>query len=520
MRPTPRNRLLATAFVNPRAPSSCSDICNFPSSAPRINALCGPTPSGTTSSPEMTRAADFLRSLSCGIFKPRKAQAVTLPVTPEPTSPEAWLTDSSAELSWTRAQDHAPGFENIAATCYMNCVIQVLLHLPAFDRVLASWPATRSLREHCAHCELVNLRAACVRTSPSSWLSPTELVRNLGFISTEFSLVGHQDAHEYLSGFIQALIRASVDGCAHSSPVRGRMLTPTEETSSRMHEVFGGMMQSVMECGECGATSAREEVFHDLCLDISSADSVDRALSNITEAEQLTGENQHSCEKCACKVDATKLFSIRRAPNVLAIHLKRFSGDQKDNRNVKYADKLDLAPYMFGAPEGTYADYRLSGVVEHDGSVVSGHHVAHVKSADGKWATKNDATSTLIEDEDAFGKQAYILMYSRVPGPRSEGGVKLSEATAGDVADGSNFDVNVSSSASQTQKETMLMTSPRLSMADRNGESFPMALSSECSGDTDNSLTASPSKPSIGRNSKSLNRLLTPASAAPVAHGA
>lgn len=210
----------------------------------------------------------------------------------------------------------------------------------------------------------------------------------------------------------------------------GRPLTPAEETSSRVHGVFGGTLQSVIECCECGAASGRDEVFHDLSLEIAEASNIDDALSTFTPVEHLNGENRYCCDACSGKVYVTKRLGIRRAPNVLAFHLKRFVGEQKDGRDIKYPDKLDLTPYMFGAPDGTHTEYHLSGVVEHVGrSKERGHYVAHVKAGDGTWATKNDRYSDTISAEEAMDKQAYILLYSRVPRSRPENVLKLTKKT-------------------------------------------------------------------------------------------
>lgn len=92
---------------------------------------------------------------------------------------------------------------------------------------------------------------------------------------------------------------------------------------------------------------------------------------------------------------------------------------------------------MVGAPKGARAEHRLSGAVEHVGSSKQrGRYLAHVEAAVGKWATRDEEMSTTLSACKTLEKQAYILLYSRVLGPRSEDGVKLVEATMRDVVDG------------------------------------------------------------------------------------
>jgi len=57
------------------------------------------------------------------------------------------------------------------------------------------------------------------------------------------------------------------------------------------------------------------------------------------------------CDKCQQKVDATKLFSIASLPEVLCLHLKRFSHNSyfggKISQHVMFPLRdLNMAPFM------------------------------------------------------------------------------------------------------------------------------------------------------------------------------
>lgn len=88
--PRTLNNMLATAIFNLRQPSPRLDSSIFD---PAVRAS---TPSAIRPKPPPAMArtlSDALRSLTCGMVKPRKRKAANLPVTLEPTFPEAWLTD-------------------------------------------------------------------------------------------------------------------------------------------------------------------------------------------------------------------------------------------------------------------------------------------------------------------------------------------------------------------------------------------------------------------------------------------
>ena len=68
--------------------------------------------------------------------------------------------------------------------------------------------------------------------------------------------------------------------------------------------------------------------------------------------EALTGPDQYFCERCACKRDADKRIGITCLPEVLCVHLKRFSysaswGGSKNDAAVRFPlEGLDLAPFL------------------------------------------------------------------------------------------------------------------------------------------------------------------------------
>uniref|UniRef100_A0A453QZ28 USP domain-containing protein n=1 Tax=Aegilops tauschii subsp. strangulata TaxID=200361 RepID=A0A453QZ28_AEGTS len=129
---------------------------------------------------------------------------------------------------------------------------------------------------------------------------------------------------------------------------------PSESASayekSLVHRIFGGRLRSQVKCTRCSHCSNTFDPFLDLSLDIGKATTLVRALQNFTEDELLDGgQKQYQCERCRQKVVAKKRFTIDRAPNVLTVHLKRFSPfrpREKIDKKVDFQPVLDLKPFM------------------------------------------------------------------------------------------------------------------------------------------------------------------------------
>ncbi|XP_054166823.1 ubiquitin carboxyl-terminal hydrolase 16-like [Oppia nitens] len=130
-----------------------------------------------------------------------------------------------------------------------------------------------------------------------------------------------------------------------------------------------------------------------------------RLLSNFTSIESLSGNNKYLCEMCTKANGSQKVFTnaskralIALPPPVLTLHLKRFEAEggyrrsvnlKKISTFVSFPAVFDLSQFVSkmynylqpitGQPTAHRVIYSLYGVVEHSGSLKSGHYTAFVK---------------------------------------------------------------------------------------------------------------------------------------------
>ncbi|XP_066555947.1 ubiquitin carboxyl-terminal hydrolase 16 isoform X1 [Amia ocellicauda] len=190
--------------------------------------------------------------------------------------------------------------------------------------------------------------------------------------------------------------------------------------------------------------------------------SVQSCLFQFTEVEHLTKNNSLQCVTCTRQkgkgaksssdgdknsvyTDALKQMLISRPPPVLTLHLKRFQqvgyGVCKVNRHVQFPQVLDLAPFCTvnckNIAEGeTRMLYSLYGIVEHSGTMRSGHYTAYVKVqpkdylskhlnglspqvndaelVKGSWFHISDTSVQAVPETKVQNSQAYLLFYERI----------------------------------------------------------------------------------------------------------
>uniref|UniRef100_A0A4W6E273 Ubiquitin carboxyl-terminal hydrolase 16 n=1 Tax=Lates calcarifer TaxID=8187 RepID=A0A4W6E273_LATCA len=179
--------------------------------------------------------------------------------------------------------------------------------------------------------------------------------------------------------------------------------------------------------------------------------SVQSCLFQFTEVETLTQNNSLLCVTCTKRqgnkdkniyTDALKQMLISSPPPVLTLHLKRFQQNGysicKVNRHVQFPLVLDLAPFCAvkckNSTDGdTQILYSLYGIVEHSGTMRSGHYTAYVKvrpespkpssnglaaegdaePSRGSWFHISDTSVLPVSESKVQSCQAYLLFYER-----------------------------------------------------------------------------------------------------------
>mmetsp|Transcript_4199 Transcript_4199/g.7374 ORF Transcript_4199/g.7374 Transcript_4199/m.7374 type:complete len:207 (-) Transcript_4199:350-970(-) len=123
------------------------------------------------------------------------------------------------------------------------------------------------------------------------------------------------------------------------------------------------------------------------------------------------------------RTKAIKRYSIKRAPQVLVLQLKRFTqttflrnGLQKAGGFVEFPLKLSIQEYCDESVEHAECPYTLMAIVVHGGTLYGGHYTAYVREACdphflGEWYYCNDSHITRVTEKDALAAEAYMLFY-------------------------------------------------------------------------------------------------------------
>ncbi|KPA86214.1 putative ubiquitin hydrolase putativecysteine peptidase Clan CA family C19 [Leptomonas pyrrhocoris] len=319
---------------------------------------------------------------------------------------------------------------NFGSTCYLNSVVQCLLHTPGLlraldkdrQRIIKEWEAKKGGRfdeEHRRSCAERNAPATSalldLGTAKPRQDTPTpQLLLSLkaacGECNEEFAGKGQNDAHELLITLLgvidKEVCRSKPEAYQTMKDVENECKRDAyarwterlrQENNSTIYDLFGGVTCSTVQCATCSLVSYRFEALLDISLPMTYNNgpraaarttagdgkhgsvrpeevvAVDLLLHDMffsDHGEFLSGPMQVTCDRCKKLRDKTIWSTMEQWPPILVLHLKRFN-----NAGVKNESAV-VFPCTF-CPFGR-VKYQLYGVCCHRGTASFGHYTSYV----------------------------------------------------------------------------------------------------------------------------------------------
>lgn len=233
------------------------------------------------------------------------------------------------------------GMKNDGGTCYMNAMIQQLVHVPGLAKDLVSIkdidPTLRWGDNTAALlCELQKVFAQ-LNFAQCQAIVPYGLWREFRFEpDMPLNTKQHHDAIDFYSILL--------DKCDN-------VLKKLDLPPLFQNRFFGKYSYEKICYGCWHRYKSPDEEFNCISLALSG-DNLGEALENFLAAHVMEGENAYHCEKCNEKKTTLNRSSFYELPSTMTIQLKRFTYDlvnnmiRKDNQFFSFPFEIDMAPYM------------------------------------------------------------------------------------------------------------------------------------------------------------------------------
>lgn len=148
-------------------------------------------------------------------------------------------------------------------------------------------------------------------------------------------------------------------------------------------------------------------------------------LERFTRAEHLGSSAKIKCSNCQTYQESTKQLTMKQLPIVASFHLKRFEHssiqDKKISTFISFPEQLDMTPFMShrrngnnnsamidGLPKNgedmAFSDnrYSLFAVINHEGSLETGHYTAFIRQQRDQWFKCDDHLITRAKLKDVL----------------------------------------------------------------------------------------------------------------------
>lgn len=288
------------------------------------------------------------------------------------------VDDSSTGVLWHSFMDYDSkknagyvGLNNQGATCYLNSLLQSYFTTKLFRKLVYQIPTESTSRSQSSSVPLALQRIFYSLLTSDDTIGTLELTKSFGWDSSD-AFTQHD---------VQELNRILMDKL--ETAMKGTKI------EHALNDIFVGKMKSYIKCVNVAYESSRVEDFWDIQLNVKGFKNLQESFKNYIEIEMLDGENKYQAGDEHGYQDAKKGVVFQSFPPVLHLQLKRFEYDFMVDDLVKiddlyeFPDKIDLLPYLdedlSDEEKNQNWNYKLHGVLVHQGSISNGHYYAMIK---------------------------------------------------------------------------------------------------------------------------------------------
>lgn len=368
----------------------------------------------------------------CNIFPPVGETSVEK-ASPQDSDyePEKWLHPRGGigPPSWDPGllfSGPGRGMDNKGNICFMNAVIQALVHCPPFAQGMLLGLHSRhctyhGVKKECGMCAFEEYVRQCYNSSTEP-LNLDSLVTGDNASDVLDLINGDQQcALEGLRRLFQWLRQFDMSSNDFQS-FRQNLLPASTRCTTFLGQLFTGVWEEAKKCEECGVESKRQDTFDDIIMSVRQHKQLEQALGEFFSSEYFDGDNKIHCDSCHRKTNKVGSRRIIRLPAVLTLmlHRVRWSLDdsrlRKDKCRIEYPTTLDVAQYLKPLEEPVSTLYDLTAIVCHQGDEEQGHYWAYCVSPQNlmfKFDDKRVCAATTQSEWSEAGDKAFMLFYVR-----------------------------------------------------------------------------------------------------------
>uniref|UniRef100_A0A0K0EBQ3 Ubiquitin carboxyl-terminal hydrolase n=1 Tax=Strongyloides stercoralis TaxID=6248 RepID=A0A0K0EBQ3_STRER len=330
------------------------------------------------------------------------------------------------------------GLINLGNTCFMNSVLQALFHIPEMRELFTIKNIIKYINENNKLGTQGSITAVFTSLMDLFWTGQYRKIHPESFLVTFANQVNgrlidrcQQDAQEFQIYLLDALhedtnyistrksFSQNYDGTNLFEDFNDYKKKTEQFSYSKVNSLFNLRTVSTVVCSVCDYQSVTFEDSVQISVELPiqmQSTRLSECLSNHFSVEILN--DGWRCPKCDVIRKSTKTQRIWELPEILVIHKKRFAyvSGCCDKNNV-FVD-FDINDFNVSSfvheknVENVRALYDLYAVVNHMGSLNSGHYTSYVRSGSQWFECDDDNVKNVVDkDHEIKTKTAFMLYY-------------------------------------------------------------------------------------------------------------
>lgn len=280
---------------------------------------------------------------SAPLIAPRKASPNPKDILREVMKHQIPLTSQSALGA---SSSGISGLKNLGNTCFMSSILQCCSSALILTRYFLSGIYRKHVNRRNkmgtggiltdAYYQLLR----SIWSGEASFYSPVHFKQAICRFANRFDSNEQQDSQEFMAFFLDGLhedlnwsdMKSNLESGSSKEKMNDVAMADMEwekylqRNFSVIVGLFQGQLRSMVTCCICSQASTTFNAFMYLSLPINDSDtSLSGCMNMFLNEEILDGDNAWHCPNCKTHRKATKKLDLWRLPQILIIHLKRFS---------------------------------------------------------------------------------------------------------------------------------------------------------------------------------------------------
>lgn len=270
------------------------------------------------------------------------------------------------------------GLANLGNTCYMNTVLQTLLHTKSLSKYFLTLNKEEliSIKQNQITYSYLRLLLKYIQKNKQNIL-PLTFKRNFQEKVSYFYGNNQHDAQEFFTFLIDNF------------------------ENKKISDIFYGKFKKIITCQNCDHQFNRSEPFLTISLPICKTDKKTLDLHDLFKDFFKDEILTYECENCKKREECIQKLEISKFPKILSLQLKRFT--YNNTKNKEYIKIPEIFTH-------NKKEYKLYSIVNHSGNCNSGHYYNYSK-IQSEWYVFNDSQIGILSKQNFNTPDNYVLFY-------------------------------------------------------------------------------------------------------------